>query len=101
MFEQELPVNTVHGHLNELAKKTKTFKDYTAAALNLLGLHDGTYGELTLTVTEKDRELGTALGVRVPPSVKVGKLTIQDFVLPDELKHRQFHRLQSIWSGLR
>ncbi|ASN82451.1 hypothetical protein [Deinococcus ficus] len=48
-----------------------------------------------------DRELGTALGVRVPPSVKVGKLTIQDFVLPDEMKHRQFHRLQSIWSGLR
>lgn len=97
----ELPTNTLLDHLVTQARKSASYQAFTASALKLMGLQDGTYGPLTLKVTAKDVSMANDMGMKLPSTVTVPVEVLRAFIEPGELKRQTYRRLEVIWSNLK
>lgn len=96
-----LPVNTLLDHLTTLALKSESYAAFVKSTLKLMGLTDGTYGPVTLNVTQNDLDMAKDLNLKLPDKVQVSADELQTMILPRELISRNFNRLKTIYESLK
>lgn len=101
IYEQELPYNTLLAHLEKLAVNAKDYPDFQKKALNLMGLSDKKYGNISLSVVDKDQQLADSLGLNAPGNVEVKGDFISGLIAPQYLGQKEIPALIRIWENFR
>ncbi|WP_240741041.1 DUF4157 domain-containing protein [Deinococcus sp. Arct2-2] len=101
LLTDELPVNTLLDHLTTLARNSASYTAFIKSALKLMALEDKTYGPITLSVTQKDQEMGKAMGMKLPETIQIPVQEMRAFVPAEQLRSGQFIQLKAIWAGIK
>ncbi|OOV11351.1 hypothetical protein BXU09_19995 [Deinococcus sp. LM3] len=96
-----LPVNTLLDHLTTLALKSESYAAFVKSALKLMGLTDGTYGPVTLNVTQNDLDMAKELNLKLPDKVTVSSELLQDVVAPQDLLEKIYPDLKNIYRSVK
>ncbi|WP_291430238.1 hypothetical protein [Deinococcus sp.] len=96
-----LPENTLLDHLTTLALKSESYAAFVKGALKLMGLTDGTYGPVTLNVTQNDLDMAKDLNLKLPDKVQIPTTVIREVVTVRQIETREFGRLRELWTALR